>query len=278
MKKQVQVVVADAAGNVTIFVKTPFDRSRYAAVASQLLANQDLGGEQVAFICSEDGIGKMEMCGLEFCGNASRTFGLMLAEQRGIKGTGTVEINVSGCDENLLVNVDTLSGWARIKMPGYVSIKELDLSHLQLGIGDANDSAKVPAIDFGGILHIILKDVQATEKNFNTIKDLVYQTPELSHVPALGVMFYDTFQGKMTPVVYVKEVDTTYFEGSCGSGTTACAVAFFNGKEDGIYEETFLQPAGAIHVLAQVNNGKVGDIYIDSPISYSETLDVEIEI
>ena len=78
MKKKIKIIVADPAGNITIFVKDHFDRSEYTQVARQLLEMKELRGEQVAFILDTSSCGraqgKMEMCGLEFCGNASRSF------------------------------------------------------------------------------------------------------------------------------------------------------------------------------------------------------------
>ena len=100
MKKNVKITVANPAGNKTIFVHDSFERESYAAVAEQLLAMKDIAAEQVAFIlfAPECGRaeGRMEMCGLEFCGNATRAFGLMVARDLGIAGEGHVFLDVSG--------------------------------------------------------------------------------------------------------------------------------------------------------------------------------------
>ena len=231
MKKKIKIIVADPAGNITIFVKDHFDRSEYTQVARQLLEMKELRGEQVAFILDTSSCGraqgKMEMCGLEFCGNASRSFGLIKAKELGIEGKGSVFVDVSGCDEILTVDVNTESSYTKVKMPNPVGLSKIDLSSLAIGDAVGRGDA-VPAVDFGGILHVILRGIPATEKNFAAIKDLIMAK---YNPPALGVMFCSSDIKKdggasictMTPVVYVKDVDTTYFEGSCGSGTTACA-------------------------------------------------------
>ena len=91
MYDNLDVVIADPAGNITIMVLTPVDRKDYAQVAQQLLKDKTLNGEQVAFMLPDSdrkqttnhndslsdndlsaGYPAMEMCGLEFCGNASR--------------------------------------------------------------------------------------------------------------------------------------------------------------------------------------------------------------
>lgn len=272
MKQKVDIIVANPAGNITIFVKTPFERRMYQKVASQLLAMEEYKGEQVSFILDAPECGraegKMEMCGLEFCGNGSRSFGLITAKKLGIKGHGKTFVDVSGCDEILTVEVDTDTNYTKVKMPAPVEIKTLDLSNI---IGER----EVKAIDFGGILHIILTDQKADQETFEQIKEYVNKKLD---PPALGVMFYDLKAKTLTPVVYVKDVDTTYFEGSCGSGTTACAVAFSIGKPDGVYTYTFPQPAGVIDSTVEIADGNIKSVYIEGPVELSDVITVEIDV
>ena len=108
MINTITIIPADPAGNKTIFVTTPVDRSQYQAVASFLLSLDEYEAEQVAFILPD---GSMEMCGLEFCGNASRTYGLIHARELGAPDKGTVSINVSGCSHALSVDYDINSNW-----------------------------------------------------------------------------------------------------------------------------------------------------------------------
>ena len=87
----------------------------------------------------------------------------------------------------------------------------------------------------------------------------------------------------ITPVVYVKDVDTTYFEGSCGSGTTACAAAFGLEKGEGIHHFVFPQPAGTIEATAVIagggaEKGYVEKVYIEGKVELSEEKLVEIEV
>ena len=130
IRKKIRIIVADPAGNITIFVKDPFDRTQYQQVAKQLLENEDLKGEQVAFILDTPQCGraegKMEMCGLEFCRNGSRSSGLIRARDMGIKGKGSVNVDVSGCDEILTVEVDTDTNYTQVKMPCPVGMSKID--------------------------------------------------------------------------------------------------------------------------------------------------------
>ena len=281
MHKKLDIQIADPSGKITIFVHTPVERRHYQQVAGQLLADEDYGAEQVAFILSDSfssqnpsaGVidGSMEMCGLEFCGNASRAFGLMLARDAGETGQVTKRIRVSGCEEPLTVELDMETSRAKIRMPDPVSCEVQ---------GDRT------VVDLGGILHIIVESPKteggSTEKQqtemeqiFGKIRSEVYRTMD---PPALGVMFWDSAEKKLTPVVYVKEVETVYFEGSCGSGTTACAAAFSMGKPDGTYNWSIPQPAGIIDVTAEVKDGRAQAIYIDSQVKLGEIMTAEVEI
>ena len=263
MKKKIDIKIANPSGNITIFVKTPVPRSEYQTVASQLLETYT-DAEQVAFILQNPQIpgidGEMEMCGLEFCGNASRSFALLMAQEAGETGFVKKTVLVSGCEQALTVDVNMDQHRAKVRMPNPISCEK---------------KQECTIVDFGGILHIIVEDLPASKEVFELLKDRVY---EQLNPPAMGVMFWDTAEKKLTPVVYVKDVDSTYFEGSCGSGTTAMAAAFSMGREDGTYSWSIPQPAGTIDATAVVKDGRAVEIYIDSPVDVKPMQTVEVEV
>lgn len=265
MKQNINIRVADPAGNITIFVLDHFDRDQYQNVATQLLAIEEFRAEQVAFIKSDDA---MEMCGLEFCGNASRSFALISAMNKGISGTATMTINVSGSAGPLSVDIDTETNYTKIKMPSPLSVTKVNGCPLEA----ANGSVMV---DLGGIIHVILHNVCGTKENFDIIRDFINK--EFAP-PAMGVMFYDDEKKTMVPVVYVKDVDTTYFEGSCGSGSTAMAVALSLSLPDGSHSFDLSQPAGDITATTEIRNGKLDAVYIEGPVKITEPISVTIEI
>ncbi|MCI5534151.1 MAG: hypothetical protein MR440_05195, partial [Firmicutes bacterium] len=295
MKKNIKITVANPAGNKTIFVHDKFERAEYAKVAEQLLGMEEFAAEQVAFILDAPECGraegKMEMCGLEFCGNATRTFGLMVARQLGISGSGKVFVDVSGVDEILTVEVNTNMNYTKVKMPAYIDIKRFDISGIFDTAGGSESAGatggapgaaaaaaalkEVKAVDFGGILHLIIPDIPANLENFERVKKFVY---DRYNPPAMGAMFYDTKNETLAPVVYVKDVDSTYFEGSCASGTASCAIAFGSEKPDGDYTFTFPQPAGTIDASVEVRGGKVQTAYIEGPVEIAEPVEIMIEI
>lgn len=266
----ISIILANPAGNITIFVLTPVEQEQYADITTKLLAIEELKGEQVGYIknlCSEKEIHeRMEMGGLEFCGNASRSFALFLAKQKGIQGEVSFKINVSGTPELIDAYVDTVHNTAKISMPLPLSVETLSCENLPHIDGST-------FIQFDGILHVILVDVEVSLDTFNFIKDLLIARTD---PVAIGVMFYDTKKDFMTPVVYVKDLNSTYFEGSCASGTTALCVALSKQYEDGIYAYTVKQPEGTLYASIEKRNGKIKNIYIDGPVSFGEIFSVKI--
>ena len=52
--KKIRILIANPAGNITIFVLDHFEPRQYQSIASQLLAMTELKGEQVAFVADEN--------------------------------------------------------------------------------------------------------------------------------------------------------------------------------------------------------------------------------
>lgn len=265
MKRKIRIRIADPAGNITIFVLDHFERSQYQKIATQLLAMEEFHAEQVAFIKNDD---TMEMCGLEFCGNASRSFALICAQNRGISGRAVMTVNVSGSSEPLRVSIDTDTNYTRIKMPAPLSVTSISGCPLECVNGSV-------LVDLGGISHVVLHNITGTKETFDVIRNFINREFD---PPAMGVMFYNDEDSSLVPVVYVKDVDTTYFEGSCGSGSTAVAVALSIGMADGTHSFDFTQPAGDITATAEIVDGSLAAVYIEGPVSISDPVSVEVDL
>ena len=95
---ELNILRADPAGNITVFVLDPVEKAQRAAIAEKIMAIPALKAEQVGYACAaEDDVdGHMEMMGGEFCGNATRAYGMYIAQQKG--GLSSVRLRVSGCD------------------------------------------------------------------------------------------------------------------------------------------------------------------------------------
>ena len=81
---ELNILRADPAGNITIFVLDQVEKAQRAAIAEKIMAIPALKAEQVGYVCpaEDDADGHMEMMGGEFCGNATRAYGMYIARQK----------------------------------------------------------------------------------------------------------------------------------------------------------------------------------------------------
>ena len=287
MIQKIDLIVFDPAGNTTLMVLTPVPRSDYAEVAKKLL-EIDFGpycnwrdvayGEQVAYVVEKKNqdvsdVPIMEMCGLEFCGNASRSYAYYRAVVRGEGedaggGKKEVSVNVSGCPHPLTAVVDPKQQDSVIQMPLPVEVKMIDTA-------SAGVEGTFPLVVFEGISHLVLTGVQPEDDAFESLKGYVYGEIDPG-MDAFGVMFIDEEKDLMSPIVYVRDVDTTYHEGSCASGTAAAAVAKATGEGDGSYEYVFREPDGMLKAAVTKTEGKITEVQLGGIIEMTEILQVEI--
>lgn len=262
---RVKIRIADPAGNITIFVLSQVNREEYPYISRQLLAMEELKGEQVGFIERQDGRSHMQMMGGEFCANASRSFAGLLAMERwgGEKGHGKaeLEISVSGASRPLKAWVEQETGTSRVEMPLPGSIGELWL-----------EKEVFDMVIFDGICHILVPG-KPREEAF--IWKIVEKAREACPCGAWGIMFLEGRQ--MIPVVYVEKTGSMVWEGSCGSGTTAAAIGMYRDMADGEYTCILEQPGGQMEAWVKIAGGRVVACSVGGPVSLSQEIEVEIE-
>ena len=249
---KLKILRADPAGNITLFVLSPVDRADYPAVANKLMALPEFAAEQVGFIHD----GRMDMEAGEFCGNASRAYGMLVARQQGV--SGEVQVNVSGCDYPLSVLVTEDSASCEMPLPLWIRkecVKGIDCTLVHLG----------------GIAHLIAENVAPSEAFFIEAEPIFRDMPELE---AYGVIFLDG--ENMKPLVKVPATDTLFWEGSCGSGTLAAEIARSEGKPDGVYSGAFIQPAGVVTAEVTRRDGKIVSAKIGGPVILDKPIEIEV--
>lgn len=268
---RVKIRVANPAGNITIFVTSPLERSQYAKAANQLLAMKELGGEQVGFIEEKvDGTFHMEMMGGEFCGNATRTFGYLMSLWRE-DGAEKVSVDVSGSGKPLCVEVNHGAGTSRTTMPLPEKMVDFEVP----GYGNYH------MVVFDGISHVIVKGPKRDEA---FVESVLETAEKLQKSDACGIMFLEPGcdglekSYRMTPVVYVKETDSLVWESSCGSGSMASAIYLAKRKNEGTYTYILRQPGGIIEASVTKKDGKTVQCEMGGPVSVSEEMEVEIEV
>lgn len=262
---KLRYVVASPSGNITIYVLTPCSRAQYAFVAQYLLALPDLKGEQVGFVKSIGVKNILEMSGLEFCGNAGRAFALYSAKKQGLSGKQKLLVTESGTDQELEAEVEVDTGYAKINMPKPINIVNGTTLGLSQGV----------VVDLGGITHVVLRNVAPSEEGFAKIKKVLYAQ---SNPAAMGVMFYEEELQRLTPVVYVESIKSLYWEGSCGSGSLATAIALCNLETDGRFTYSFHQPAGSLEVTVEKSQGVIVQNSIAGKVTFGVEREIDIEL
>lgn len=262
---KLSVVRANPAGNITLFVLDPVESSDRPAVAAKLMAMKELAAEQIGFACEpKSGFdGRMEMAGGEFCGNASRAYGMLIAGRRGMSGQVRLRLEVSGSDRPVEVDVDIAAGTARAAMPLPRSFSALTA-----------DGVDGTLVDLGGIVHFVTRrapDAAILDK----VEPLINARREkggFAGVEAYGVIFLH--DGRMTPLVKVPAAGTLVWEGSCGSGSLAAAVAESRGTTDGVFAREYIQPAGAVRAELEWRRGEAAAAYIGGSVALDEPVTI----
>jgi histidine racemase len=206
--------------------------------------------EQGGFIeipTQPDAQARLAMAGGEFCGNATRAFAALLAQDflgnrklRALvdycgfhlnKARTTISFNVevSGVSKCLPVLVDYSNEYmVTTEVPVIQSSPLFTLRELLQGI-----AAEVVQLE--GITHILINEERLefpAESWEYVAKTIIAECNDID-APAIGVIWYRrTEQGVfMNPVVYVRSINTLFYETSCGSGATALAVRLLNSQE-----------------------------------------------
>lgn len=255
----IRAVRADPAGNITILVTESVLPSERAAVAAAFLAMPSLSAEQVGFIVqpklNAGAAGRLEMMGGEFCGNAARAFGLYLAKRMG-EAARKVMIEISGCDHPIAVMADPAANTASAQMPLPLKVLPVTL-------------AGIPCIrvEFEGIAHLVADCPMPNDDLLHAAAGIFEPIDALG---AYGVIFFDRHAQHIIPAVTVKATKSLIWEGSCGSGSVAAAIAATQEKPDGDYCCTLSQPAGSMTVTLAKAQGTVCRAEIGGAVTLGE--------
>ncbi len=257
-----QILRADPAGNITLFVMDQVEKTKRPALSARLMGIPELAAEQVGFYCTpaQGGDGRMEMMGGEFCGNATRAFGMLIAKEMG--KSGRVNIETSGCEAPVCVDVDLEKGTSRSQMPLPLFAREMSTSQ-----------GKGTLVHLGGIAHLVVKGVEPSLSFFAEVESVFEEFPDLD---AYGVIFLDDQKGTMTPLVKVPAAGSLVWEGSCGSGSLAAAVSESEEINEGVFEKEYIQPAGTVRATVEKEGGQVVATYIGGPVSLGEIISVTL--
>ena len=267
-------------GNTTLLFpdagQRPAEQARLAALALDAAL---LGGEQAGFV--NVGQGKLRMAGGEFCVNASRAVGALLAytaqcatpDQGTLAGiAASAEQGMAGgglpAERNDEIQV---SGWrspVRLRTRGSAPLWQVE-ALLQLPtcaittVAQGAHLVRLPGIShllLGGPTHPLPEDCYAAAAQMR-------QQHGLDADPAAGVIWWRERQGQleMLPLVHVRDAGTTFLENACGSGALALALCL---SRAGL-RRTFsiMQPGGsALEIRLFTENG-IETAGVDGPVA-----------
>lgn len=231
-------VIAAANGNGTAIevIASPLTRAEYVRRGRILGENTErLGAEQAGFLVSSQS--HFEMAGGEFCGNASRAAAVMFSK---LRGADNVEFTVSGFKGLVSATVDR-----RSDNEYYVLCRFLGMS---VGVYPVEGHEQtINIVDLGGIVHVVVESrFPAQAEIYRETHHHLTEELSLRERDAVGVVWIERKDDSVAihPVVWVRSIDTFFYESSCGSGTiAACAVT---GVSD------IIQPTGKI-IRAEVD-------------------------
>lgn len=236
---ELNYIRVNPAGNITGFILENLEEKYWQIIGKEIIENYDPSVEQVGIISKDKDSLRMDMMGGEFCGNATRSFGLVLAQYLGLEGEHELMLNVSGSKEPVRVKVNTLESKAEIFLPPAKAIESIEIQ---------NHTYSVIILD--GIIHLIAEKEE--DKDF--VKIALSELRTAYNEDAFGIMFYNRENKSLVPYVYVVDTDTLIREGSCGSGTLSIGY-YLNKDQEKEFQIDIEQPGGIISLKSDKQDG-----------------------
>lgn len=257
--KYVEYSIYKPAGNDTAFVYGTDYTSDEKKIINDAIMAKNSNVEQVGFL-NINGKTELQMAGGEFCGNATRS-----AAFEYLKGqVGNVKMIVN-CNDIVNAGVDVNGkAWCEIPLPAETNI----VTQKEPGIF---------IIKMNGMTTIVIQEnvfeqYLENRKNLKKIGMNFIKKYELEESKAVGVIFCERENDllKINPIVWVKSINTTFYETACGSGTIAVAIleAFQKKSSQSI---DIIQPYGMI-ITAEVtySNEKILKAVITGEVKKDE--------
>ena len=246
---KIKYKVFDPAKNITLLVETVIPVLDQPEVARELMKKEEKV-EQVGFI-SQDDVGDitLRMAGGEFCGNATMCTAVYQAIKE-VKDKATVKIHI--LDMNKTIDVDVKrendASWlCRETLPYTPKISYIDIDEFK----------QLPLVSLDGISHVVFEKCNDANKTCRSehCESVIREVCDKLNLTTLGFMFYNKEKSELTPLVYVKESDTLFWENACASGTIAVG-AYLAEKEKKPIDFNLIQPGGILRVLVD-SSGKI---------------------
>ncbi len=231
---QIKYSIYKPAGNDTALVYGTNYTKTIKKKINNAIMKKHTNVEQVGFI-NNNGKKELQMAGGEFCGNATRS-----AAYNYLHGMqGKIQICVNAKD-TIIAGIDkNKKAWCEIPLYKNSNI----ITEKENGVF---------IVEMKGITIIVIQEFKVKKylRNKNKLKQMgrnLIDNYNLVNNSAVGVMFCEKEKEKIkiNPIVWVKDIDTLFYETACGSGSTAvCMVESYLKKQS--QKIDILQPSGLI--------------------------------
>lgn len=236
------------SGNTTLLLTGAADE-RAGAYCRLALSPEGICAEQcgMADLFSRS----LRMGGNEFCANASRAFGALLALKNGDNAAGEAmefDARVSGSPYPVHL---TITG----KAPLWRVIAAFPLHEARIRI----ISDRITLVSLTGITHLLLAGAWPEAARIPSLAKEARKAYNLSDCPASGVVWWREAGGflQILPHVEVPASGTSMLESSCGSASLALALAL---SRRGPEKEFFIrQPEGSV-LSARLLDGDIASL------------------
>lgn len=246
LKRNVQYKIYNPGGNITALVDgTDFTINQRELINKYILeTNKEV--EQVGFLSKTKK--RLEMAGGELCLNATRC-----AIWEYLKGKeGIVSITVSGYSKKI---IGTISSNKTVEIKLDIGKELKDLVEIKYDF---------ICVKLEGIIIAILNEEKSKKYICELKKDDEHAKQQIKQImkqldfkeKAIGVILLENNnkQIKINPIVWVKKIDTLYYETACGSGSLGTAI--YNFIKNNQEKNKFMQPSGYVIAVDIIGNKK----------------------
>lgn len=198
------------SGNPTALVEDEGFLAKERLFINEKIMKSDSSIEQVGFVDSNF---RLVMAGGERCINAIRCAGLFYMDKFNLD-----EVNVKNLDEVFKCGKDKFGIFVASKFSDKFSVKKLSKFEYLVSLDGITHLVNLEKLEFKS-------DDEYKKFGFEKIKSL-----NLNTLRASG--FINIFEDFLKPVVFVRDINTLFYESACASGSlAACVVLNLIGKK-----------------------------------------------
>lgn len=236
--KNLQFTIFRPGGNDTGLFSGIISDSKQRQKIAAKLQKQYANVEQVGFVHLDKKNPELMMAGGEFCGNATNSAVYLILNGK----PGEIMIKVSGAQNKLKAGV-TSNGEAYSQVPITKAFPRVQFD---------SKNPENAIVEMEGIAHYIdfdvkkIKGLSIDEIKTKARKEMARRG--LDRELCCGIIYTEKIKSKLVihPVVYVRDVDTLFYETACGSGVAALGMVLALKQGKSIKELPVVQPSGMI--------------------------------